>query len=64
LGGLHNGGGFEWKEAYCDSMHNDFNSHFVRKDGTKARGMLEVLELLGNRTLIFAGDSVGSQIGR
>lgn len=43
-------------------MHNDFNTRFVRNDGKPARTFIEVLELLGNRTLVFAGDSVGSQL--
>jgi hypothetical protein len=44
--------------------YSSFFPRFVRKDGKKPRGFVDVLEKLGNRTLIFAGDSVGSQVSR
>lgn len=69
LGSSSAGGSTFWKSAFCSPTNTNFFQRRVPK-GTRDTSTLQtydmsdVLSLLGNRTLAFMGDSVGSQVGK
>jgi len=73
MGSSSTGGGMFWKAGTCRPFHNGISvptNYFKRlvpkgtKDPSTIRyhTMADVIDVLGNRTLLFAGDSVMGQI--